>query len=138
MEVEPFAMMAIRICHFLLWLGVAVNAYPQGLEHLQKGVVRVTASTSDGSRKEGSGFIVRLTGGSAHIVTAAHVVEGAVQVDVEFFTQRARPLTAKIVELEGGDPQGLAALLLTGNVPDGVSGEHKELWGVRDDRREMR
>ena len=114
-------MMAIRICHFLLWLGVAVNACPQGLEHLQKGVVRVTASTSDGSRKEGSGFIVRLTGGSAHIVTAAHVVEGAVQVEVEFFTQRARPLAAKVVELEGEDPQGLAALLLTGNVPDGVS-----------------
>ena len=115
------SMMAIRICHFLLWLGVAVNASPQELEHLQKGVVRVTATTSDGSRKEGSGFIVRLTGGSAHIVTAAHVVEGAVQVEVEFFTQRARPLTAKIVELEGGDPQGLAALSLTGNVPDGVS-----------------
>ena len=114
-------MMAIRICHFLLWLGVAVNASPQALEHLQKGVVRVTATTSDGSRKEGSGFIVRLTGGSAHIVTAAHVVEGATQVEVEFFTQRARPLTAKIVELEGGDPQGLAALSLTGNVPDGVS-----------------
>ena len=114
-------MMAIRICHFLLWLGVAVNASPQALEHLQKGVVRVTATTSDGSRKEGSGFIVRLTGGSAHIVTAAHVVEGAAQVEVEFFTQRARPLTAKIVELEGGDPQGLAALSLTGNVPDGVS-----------------
>ena len=115
------SMMAIRICHFLLWLGVAVNAAPQELEHLQKGVVRVTATTSDGSRKEGSGFIVRLTGGSAHIVTAAHVVEGAAKVEVEFFTQRARPLTAKIVELEGGDPQGLAALSLTGNVPDGAS-----------------
>ena len=115
------SMMAIRICHFLLWLGVAVNASSQTLEHLQKGVVRVTATTSDGSRKEGSGFIVRLTGGSAHIVTASHVVEGAAQVEVEFFTQRARPLTAKIVELEGGDPQGLAALSLTGNVPDGVS-----------------
>lgn len=112
---------AVRICHLLLWWGVAIDAFPQTLEHLQKGVVRVTATTSAGNRKEGSGFVVRLTGGNAHIVTAAHVVEGAVKVEVEFFTQRALPLTAKIVELEGGDPQGLAALSLAGNVPDGVS-----------------
>jgi Tol biopolymer transport system component len=65
--------MGIRICHLLLCLVVAIDAFPQGLEHLQKGVVRVTAITSAGSRKEGSGFIVRLAGGSAHIVTAARV-----------------------------------------------------------------
>ncbi len=113
--------MGIRICCLLLCLVVAIDAFPQGLEHLQKGVVRVTAITSAGSRKEGSGFIVRLTGGNVHIVTAAHVVEGAANIEVEFFTQRARPLAVKIVELEGGDRQGLAALSLAGSVPEGVS-----------------
>jgi S1-C subfamily serine protease len=97
-------------------------------------VVRVTATTSAGIRNEGSGFIARFAGGSAHIVTAANVVEGAAKVEVEFFTQRARPLAVKITygcrrrqsgSFDGFSGEGYSAFLvavsqlaLAGAVPD--------------------
>lgn len=41
------------------------------------------------------GFIVRLRNDSALVVTAAHVVEGARAIDVEFFRARNVPLVSQ-------------------------------------------
>jgi hypothetical protein len=86
------------------------------------GVVRITA-TSEGKRKTGTGFVVRFDANAAYILTASHVVEGDKQPEVEFFTARNLPVRAQTVRLEGGDPRGLALLIVRGseNLPQGVS-----------------
>ena len=48
----------------------------QDVEQLQAGVVKITAKSSGGTPKLGTGFIVRLDKDAAYIVTAAHVVAG--------------------------------------------------------------
>jgi hypothetical protein len=45
------------------------------------------------------------------------VIEGASEVEVEFFVDRNRFHPARILGVEGGDPAGLAALLVQGAVP---------------------
>lgn len=93
----------------------------QNIEQTQKGVVQIVATAADGNRRTGTGFVVRATRDTAQIVTASHVVEGARQIDVHFFTQRATPVAARVIALEGGDLQGLAALSVTSAVPSDIS-----------------
>jgi len=102
-------------------IGFVSSSVSQEIEVLKKGVVKVTAMAADGKRRVGTGFIVRLGVDAAYIVTASHVVEGAPTVDVEFFTGRNRPISAKVTGLEGADPQGLAALTVEGKIPAGLS-----------------
>ncbi len=89
----------------------SIAVTPLSIENIKKGVVKIMATTFEGRRKVGAGFIVRIEHGAVYILTAAHVVEGGKDVEVEFFTQRNRPIPAKIIRLEGGDPQGIAASL---------------------------
>ncbi len=93
------------------------------IEGLKNGIVKITATTFEGMDKVGTGFIVQFTQDIAYIVTASHVVEGDKQPGVEFFTRRNAPVTASVVGLEGGDPKGLAVLLVRGaeNLPPGLS-----------------
>jgi hypothetical protein len=93
----------------------------QDIESLQKGVVKVTTTTLEGKRRIGTGFIVRLGVDVVYIVTASHVVEGARDVEVAFFTGRNRLIPAKVLNMEGGDPQGLAVLAVEGKIPVGIS-----------------
>jgi Protein of unknown function (DUF1566)/Trypsin-like peptidase domain len=115
-------MFHVRATTFLLlvFLVFVPVSLPQDIESLQRGVVQVTATTLEGKRKVGTGFIARLGPDVVYIVTASHVVEGSRDPAVEFFTQRARPIPAKIIGIEGGDPQGLAALSVEGKIPSGV------------------
>jgi S1-C subfamily serine protease len=55
-----------------------------------------------------------------YIVTASHVVEGDRDPEVEFFTQRNQLMPGKVLQQEGRDPQGLAALAVQGNIPADV------------------
>jgi sulfatase modifying factor 1 len=95
----------------------------QDIDRLQAGVVKIT-STSEGVRRVGAGFIVRLEPDLAYIVTSAHVVVGDPAPRVEFFTRRNIPATAEVVGLEGDDPlRGLALLHVRGkgSVPAGIA-----------------
>jgi hypothetical protein len=87
----------------------------------EAAVVKITAEV-EGHRKVGSGFIVHRTVDLIYIITASHVVEGDAQPKVEFFTRRNLPVPASVVGLEGGDPKGLALLMVTGQdkLPPGL------------------
>ncbi len=101
----------------LLWTVIAVpKARAQDIAALQSSIVRVVA-IAEGKRKTGAGFIVRLQKDRAFIATAAHVVEGAEQVEVEFFAERNRFVPARIVGIEGNDPNGVAALVIPSTPP---------------------
>jgi hypothetical protein len=104
-----------------LWAAVCLGFAAQA-QTPDAGVVKVT-SRSEAGRKTGTGFIVRLGEHQAYVVTASHVVEGDSQPQVEFFTQRNVPIAATVVGLEGGDPRGLALLLVSGqaSLPSGLA-----------------
>jgi hypothetical protein len=93
----------------------------QDLERHKAGVVKITAS-SEGKRKTGTGFLVRLEPDAAYILTASHVVEGDNEPQVEFFTRRNLAVRAQTARLEGGDPRGLALLIVkdAANLPRGI------------------
>ena len=94
--------------------------WAQGGDDLKRGVVKITAQGEGQQSKVGTGFIVRVDKDAAYIVTAAHVVEGDPKPTVTFFSNPQRPLVAQVVGIEGGDPQGLAALRVVGPIPEGV------------------
>ena len=108
------------IFSILLHLGFLSPAFGQDIESLKKGVVKITAEV-EGKRKLGTGFIIQKEGDVIYIVTASHVVEGARHIQVEFFIHRHRVFSAKVLDMEGGDPQGLAALLVADKVPPGLA-----------------
>ncbi|MEO5862614.1 MAG: trypsin-like peptidase domain-containing protein [Burkholderiales bacterium] len=99
----------------------SVGAYAQDIEALRAGVVKIN-SLSDGKRKTGAGFIVKLEPNIAYIVTAAHVVEGDAAPQVEFFTRQNVSVKAEVRKIEGGDLQGLALVVVRGqeNLPPGL------------------
>ncbi|HZP87357.1 MAG TPA: serine protease [Burkholderiales bacterium] len=100
----------------------AQSGQAQSLDRQKAAVVRVT-SQSEGLRRTGSGFIVQLEPDAAYIVTASHVVEGDSRPRVEFFTRRNTLISAETVRIEGGDPRGLALLVVRGkeNLPSGLT-----------------
>ncbi len=96
-------------------------SYAQDIDALRAGVVKIS-SLSEGKRKTGTGFIVKLEPGIAYIITAAHVVEGDPAPQVEFFTRQNLSAKAEVRKIEGGDPQGLALIVVRGqeNLPPGL------------------
>jgi hypothetical protein len=101
-------------------LCAAALAQEPDVDRLQKGVVKIV-SAMEGNRRTAAGFVVGVKADAAVILTAAHVVEGASSVDVEFFTDRGRFHPAKVVGVEGGDASGIAALSVQGKLPDALS-----------------
>jgi hypothetical protein len=113
-----YAAMAI----FLLFLTSSVlSSAAQTVESMLKGVVKVTASTYEGKKKVGTGFIVRLESDAVYIMTASHVVAGARHTEIEFFTRKNRPIPGKVIGTEALDPRGLAAVLVEQDIPKGLS-----------------
>lgn len=92
----------------------------QAIEDLNPSVVKIVAKVL-GKTKMGTGIIIRIESDSAYIVTASHVVEGDPNPKIEFYTQRNRYVSSRIVGMEGGDNRGLAALLVEGEFPDGIN-----------------
>ena len=66
---------------------------------LRAGVVKVM-STVDGKRRTGSGFVVKVDGAVAYVITAAHVVDGDRNPKVEFFTRQNLPVAAEVIKQE--------------------------------------
>lgn len=108
----------VLMCVAIAGLIGACGAPAQSIERMKAGVVRISAQ-SDGLKRTGSGFVVRLENDAAFIVTASHVIEGDNHPKVEFFTRRNTWVTAETVRTEGGDPRGLAVLAVRGkdNLP---------------------
>ncbi|MEO8327162.1 MAG: SUMF1/EgtB/PvdO family nonheme iron enzyme, partial [Nitrospirota bacterium] len=109
---------------FLSWVGMMLgnqSVMAQDLDALKAGVVKITAKTG----QVGTGFIVRVEPEVVYIVTAAHVIAGDPQPEVEFFTKRNAP--AKGIVLEGAelndDIRGLALVEVRGKaqIPDGAT-----------------
>jgi hypothetical protein len=118
MMCKPNILLNVLVLSLFL-TSVADTSYAQTPDDLKKGVVKITAQV-DGKTKVGTGVIVRLDNDAAYIVTAAHVVEGDSKPTVTFFLNPQQPFVAQVVGIEGGDPQGLAALRVAGLIPDGV------------------
>lgn len=93
-------------------------------KQLLLGVVKITSTPPEESAKVGTGFIVRLESDAAYIVTAAHVIAGDMQPQVEFFTKRNVSFPAEVLGAEGGDEvRGLALLVVRGRekLPSGLT-----------------
>ncbi len=109
---------------FFQWVMWCLLFFPQALQAeniqgLKEGVVKITAQVNGQTRK-GTGVIIQQKGGSLFIVTASHVVEGDANPFVHFFSQPNRQVPGKVLALEGGDPRGLAVLVVKEGIPKGV------------------
>ncbi len=107
------------LAFWLLCVGPLVLA--QDLERSKASVVKIT-SQLDGERRTGTGFVVKVEAEEVYIVTASHVVEGDKTPQLQFLARRNKPVKAQVLNLEGGDPRGLALLLVRGkeNFPSDV------------------
>jgi hypothetical protein len=113
------AFLAAVLCPFFLSL-VPHDLWAYNNDDLKRGIVKITAQGEGQQAKVGTGVVVRLDKDAVYIVTATHVVEGDPKPTVTFSSQPPQPFVAQVVGIEGGDPQGLAALRVAGPVPDGV------------------
>ena len=100
---------------------VPVTGSAQDASVLRSGVVKISATSSAGMPRTGSGFIVNLQPGAVLIVTAAHLVAGDKNPRVEFFTRQSKAVRAEVKRIE---TQLDVALLL-------VQGQEKIPTGLR-------
>lgn len=90
--------------YFIAFLLLAFGCLPalaQEAAALRAGVVKVTSSV-EGKRHTGSGFVAKVDGAIAYIVTAAHVIEGDHNPQVEFFTRQNAPVAAQVIKQDLG------------------------------------
>ena len=105
----------------VLAAAVAVLWQSAGLAQVasfKPGVVKITVSSP--AFKTGAGFVIARTPNITYIVTAAHVVEGADKISVQFFSSESAPVSARTRHVEAGNPQGMALLEVSGPVPADV------------------
>ncbi len=94
---------------------------PDDLDTAISAVVRISG-IRNGSRVQGSGFVVGLAPGKATIVTASHVIQGVEQLRVTFAADRTESFPAGIVlGMEAGNSRGLAVFQVRGDLPAGVT-----------------
>ena len=110
----------MRVALLVLLLAVMLiapdHARAQSIDLLRQGVVKVVPQGGGQTRTPAAGFIVRAEARAIFVVTASHVIEGADRLGVEFFDER-RLYPARVLGLEGGDPRGLATLIVEDDVP---------------------
>jgi len=95
----------------------------QDIAQVKKGVVKITAQV-EGKNKVGSGVVVKLDEDHVYLVTASHVIEGDPHPNVFFYAAPHRAYRARVLGLEGGNPAGLAALLVEGKIPSDLVALH--------------
>jgi hypothetical protein len=111
-----------RLLQWILLLVGLVLSHPllaEDIGQVKKGVVKITAQV-EGKNRVGSGVVVKVEEDHVYIVTASHVIEGDQHPNVFFFSAPHRPFRAQVLGLEGGNPAGLAALLVEGKIPAGL------------------
>jgi hypothetical protein len=92
-------------CVFLL---CAVTG-AQNVSEFKSGVVRIV---NNRNADIGTGFIIRIDGMQAYIVTAAHVVRGDQHPSIYLFNQQHDALQADVLDMEEDDAKGLGLLRL--------------------------
>jgi Tol biopolymer transport system component len=97
-------------------LALAAVSWAQDFEVEKKAVVKIS-SQADGVNRVGTGFIAKIDGDSAYIVTASHVIEGDTRPMVAFYPDVTRTLPATIIGTEGDLPRGLALIRVDGPLP---------------------
>lgn len=107
----------------LLTVLAPVNLNAQDIAQVKKGVVKITAQV-DGKHRVGSGVVVKVDDDHVYLVTASHVIEGDQHPNVFFYASPHRAYRARVLGLEGGDPAGLAALLVEGKIPSDLVALH--------------
>jgi len=112
---RPLSAVASWVCKALFWALCYVGA-PGAVE---EAVVRIESATG-GHLRSGSGFFVRIEDHVAYVVTAAHVVEGDPHPKLYFRDPPHHATTARVLALEGGEPQGLALLLVESGLPKAI------------------
>jgi formylglycine-generating enzyme required for sulfatase activity len=94
-----------------------ISAFASDVEMLKHGVVKITAKNPN---RIGTGVIVGVKDNTAYIATASHVIEGDPSPQVTFYQDSSHTYPAKIQGMEGGNPKGLAALVVEGELPAGI------------------
>src|SRR4030095_11097928 len=113
--------MWLRLLFALFLLLPAAASAQEGPVAAISAVVRISG-TRGNTPVRGSGFVVRLEGDKATIVTASHVIEGVEHLEATF----AAALTESFPAGEGlgmatVNPDGLAAFPVRGKLPAGVT-----------------
>jgi Protein of unknown function (DUF1566)/Trypsin-like peptidase domain len=116
---SPLQVWPTLLALLAVWVFVTPSL-AQEIETLQKGVVKIRPISLETSAQTGTRFIVRRGGDVVYIISASHVVVGARDAEVEFFTQRNQLVPAKVLQPEGDDERGLAVLAVQGNIPADV------------------
>ena len=111
MSVWPRAALAAAL---LFATSQTALAQPAESQRARAGIVRITSAIPGGQPQVGTGFVLALTDSTAHIITAAHVVEGNNRPGIEFFGHRGRVVEATVLRIEGGNSRGLALLSVEG------------------------
>ncbi len=108
------------IAGIALWV-LLRNPWAQNIDDQLHGIVKIS-SESDGIRRTGTGFIVKLDADAAYILTASHVVEGDSSPRIEFYNRHGRTSSSRTLDLQGGQDKGLALLLVEGKdrLPPGL------------------
>ena len=81
MSVWPRAALAAAL---LFATSQTALAQPAESQRARAGIVRITSAIPGGQPQVGTGFVLALTDSTAHIITAAHVVEGNNRAISEF------------------------------------------------------
>ena len=116
MAAPPFYLRILLALILVLLITDFPLSYAQTMDELKAGVVKITATT-DGQKRVGTGFIVRIEDKTAYIVTASHVVEGAA-LTVNFFTNPDKGYEGTTRNMQGDNTKGLAVITVRGPLPE--------------------
>jgi WD40 repeat protein len=118
----------IVVLSSLLFLS-PVLSLGEGTEDLKQGLVRITAESRAGERTTvGAGTIVELKGDYALILTAASVVADRRGLAVGLASDPDKAIPITFVNMEGGEPHGVAALFVEGEMPAQASALELANW----------
>lgn len=104
--------MRIKVAIFLSCLLFLCSTSIRSQDAVKNAVVRVQNTKTS---EVGAGFVVKVAGNKAYLVTASHIVSGDQHPNVYLFSDQAEPLSATLIDREDDDVRGLALLRLTGN-----------------------
>jgi hypothetical protein len=104
-------------CALFIFFLACDLGYADDVQSLKAGVVKITANVN-GQAKVGTGVVIRQEADAVFIATASHVIEGDPKPTVHFYSQPSRLVPATVVGMEGGDPRGLAVLVVREDFPD--------------------
>ena len=108
---------------WITWAPVS-SAPEAGLNAMKAGVVKIRAGIDEGEEQKtwqtGTGFIVFAKGGRHYVLTVTHVVKGADEIHLDYYDPARTTLPARVVKMEGADPNGLALLEVARDKPSGT------------------